>query len=140
MHGSKCSGFTYGSALRMRAATSRIVLAEIMAWWWGLEPPPGLAYKVGMFRLAHFSDIHLGPLPDVTYRELASKRITGYINWHRSRRGSYHHSIVEAIVDDMAHQAPDHVALTGDLVNLALDKEIEAAGSTMEVVSFRVMQ
>jgi hypothetical protein len=51
-----------------------------------------LAYKPVMFRLAHFSDIHLGPLPDVTYRDLASKRITGYINWHRSRRGSYHHS------------------------------------------------
>ncbi|MFN4271567.1 MAG: metallophosphoesterase family protein [Aliihoeflea sp.] len=89
-----------------------------------------------MFRLAHFSDIHLGPLPDVTYRELVSKRITGYINWHRSRRGSYHHSIVEAIVDDMHQAAPHHVALTGDLVNLALDKEIEAARHWLEKLPF----
>ena len=39
-----------------------------------------------MFRLAHISDIHLGPLPDVTYRELASKRVIGYVNWQRNRR------------------------------------------------------
>ena len=39
-----------------------------------------------MFRLAHLSDIHLGPLPEVSYRELASKRITGYINWQRNRK------------------------------------------------------
>jgi 3',5'-cyclic AMP phosphodiesterase CpdA len=89
-----------------------------------------------MFRLAHFSDVHLGPLPDVTYLELVSKRITGYINWQRNRRGSYHHSIVEAIIDDMTRQAPHHVALTGDLVNLALDKEIEAARLWLEKLPF----
>ena len=38
-----------------------------------------------MFRLAHLSDVHLGPLPDVSYRQLASKRITGYLTWHRNR-------------------------------------------------------
>ncbi|TIO72439.1 MAG: metallophosphoesterase, partial [Mesorhizobium sp.] len=34
-----------------------------------------------MLRLAHISDVHLGPLPDVTYRDLASKRVLGYVNW-----------------------------------------------------------
>ncbi|TIR95677.1 MAG: metallophosphoesterase, partial [Mesorhizobium sp.] len=33
-----------------------------------------------MLRLAHISDVHLGPLPDVTYRDLASKRVLGYVN------------------------------------------------------------
>lgn len=80
-----------------------------------------------MFRLAHFSDIHLGPLPAITYRELISKRITGYINWHRRRRVKLDHGIIDRITDDMMAAEPDHVALTGDLVNLALDAEIEMA-------------
>ena len=39
-----------------------------------------------MFRLAHLSDIHLGPLPELSFRELASKRVTGWYNWQRNRR------------------------------------------------------
>lgn len=85
-----------------------------------------------MFRLAHFSDIHLGPLPAVTYRELASKRITGYINWRRNRRLNLDHGLIDRITDDMLEAAPDHIALTGDLVNLALDKEIEMARLWLE--------
>lgn len=90
-----------------------------------------------MFRLAHLSDIHLGPLPDVTYRELASKRITGYINWHRNRRRSLAETVIASIVADLAAYAPDHVAVTGDLVNLALDKEIELARAWLEVLGDR---
>ncbi len=89
-----------------------------------------------MFRLAHFSDVHLGPLPDVSYRELASKRITGYINWRRNRRGSFQTRVIESIVDDIAIQEPDHVALTGDLVNLALDAEIELARQWLTALPF----
>lgn len=85
-----------------------------------------------MYRLAHFSDIHLGPLPDISYRELASKRITGYINWRRRRRVNLDHGIIDLITDDMLAAGPDHLALTGDLVNLALDKEIEMARLWLE--------
>ncbi|MBO6726619.1 MAG: metallophosphoesterase [Rhizobiaceae bacterium] len=80
-----------------------------------------------MFRLAHLSDIHLGPLPGVTYRQLASKRITGYINWHRNRRRSLHEGVTDRLLADMEGFDPDHVAITGDLVNLALDAELELA-------------
>lgn len=89
-----------------------------------------------MFTLAHISDVHLGPLPAISYRDLVSKRITGYINWHRNRRDSYHDNVVSTIVADMRANAPDHVALTGDLVNLALDKEIEAARHWLEKLPF----
>lgn len=85
-----------------------------------------------MFRLAHLSDIHLGPLPEVTYRELASKRITGWVNWQRNRKRSMHDGVVDAILQDMDAQAPDHVAVTGDLVNLALDAEIQLAHLWLE--------
>lgn len=80
-----------------------------------------------MFRLAHLSDIHLGPLPGVTYRELASKRITGYINWHRNRRRNIHEGVTERLLADMDKFQPDHITVTGDLVNLALDAELEMA-------------
>ncbi|MBS9721100.1 metallophosphoesterase [Tianweitania sp. BSSL-BM11] len=80
-----------------------------------------------MFRLAHLSDIHLGPLPDVTVRQLASKRITGYVNWQRNRKGVLDDAVLDALTTDLKTIHPDHIALTGDLVNLALDAEIEVA-------------
>lgn len=80
-----------------------------------------------MFRLAHFSDIHLGPLPDVRLRDLVSKRITGYINWHRHRKINLDDGIIDALSDDLLAAKPDHIALTGDLVNLGLSQEIEMA-------------
>ncbi len=87
-----------------------------------------------MFRLAHLSDIHLGPLPEVSYRELVSKRITGYINWRRNRRHTLAEDIIARIVGDLRTYEPDHVAVTGDLVNLALDREIELATAWLEVL------
>src|SRR5690606_788463 len=78
-----------------------------------------------MLRLAHLSDVHLGPLPDLAYRDLVSKRITGYINWRRNRRANLHEGVIDAIVADMKAEAPDHIAVSGDLMNLSLDGEIE---------------
>lgn len=89
-------------------------------------------YTRAMFRLAHLSDIHLGPLPDVTYRDLASKRVTGYINWQRNRRKKLDDTILNSLVQHLKGQEPDHIALTGDLVNLALDGEIEMARRWLE--------
>jgi len=80
-----------------------------------------------MFRLAHVSDVHLGPLPDVTYRDLASKRMVGYVNWQRNRRHIMHDGVIGSIVADIKAAEVDHLAVTGDLVNLALDGEIELA-------------
>ncbi len=87
-----------------------------------------------MFRLAHLSDIHLGPLPDVAYRDLVSKRITGYVNWHRNRRQFLRDNVIDAIVGDMKAAGPDHIAVTGDLVNLALDIEIDMARQWLELL------
>ncbi len=85
-----------------------------------------------MFRLAHISDIHLGPLPRVSPAELASKRITGYLNWQRNRRKHLFGNTLEQLLDGMRAEAPDHVAITGDLVNLATRTEIEVARLWLE--------
>lgn len=87
-----------------------------------------------MFRLAHISDVHLGPLPDVSYRELASKRMVGYVNWQRNRRKLITAGTLGTIVDAIKADAPDHLAVTGDLVNLALDAEIELARLWLETL------
>lgn len=78
-------------------------------------------------RLAHISDVHLGPLPKVTRRELFSKRITGYVNFRRNRMNADQPEITARIVSSLKQLAPDHTAITGDLVNLGLDLEIENA-------------
>ncbi|MCV3764860.1 metallophosphoesterase family protein [Rhizobium sp. TRM95796] len=80
-----------------------------------------------MMTLTHFSDAHLGPLPDMSFRELLSKRVTGYVNWQRNRRKQLFGNTLELLIEDMLDQNPDHVVMTGDLVNLATNTEIEAA-------------
>ena len=80
-----------------------------------------------MFRLAHLSDPHLGPLPDARVAELISKRVIGYVNWQRNRATSHTSDHLDAVVADLKVSEPDHVAVTGDLVNLALDAELEPA-------------
>src|SRR3990172_6530337 len=80
-----------------------------------------------MFRLAHFSDPHLGPLPAVALRDLASKRLLGYLNWRRKRGSEFRPEVLEALVADMRQQRPDHIVVTGDLVNLGLHAEFVGA-------------
>jgi len=79
-----------------------------------------------MFRLAHISDVHLGPLPKVSFSELASKRITGYVNWRRNRSKHLFGEALDTITDAIADMQVDHVAITGDMVNLATNTEIDS--------------
>ncbi|HEY1472990.1 MAG TPA: metallophosphoesterase [Pseudolabrys sp.] len=76
-----------------------------------------------MFTLAHLSDPHLAPLPAPRWRELINKRITGYINWQRRRRFIHDAGVLAKIVADLKAQAADHIAVTGDLCNIALEEE-----------------
>lgn len=99
-----------------------------------MESGERVAYEGRMFRLAHISDVHLGPLPGLTYRELASKRVVGYVNWQRNRRRHMHDAVIDTIVADMKASTPDHLTVTGDLVNLALDGEIEMAKHWLETL------
>lgn len=99
-----------------------------------MESGAAVPYKDSMFRLAHISDVHLGPLPDVTYRDLVSKRMVGYVNWQRNRRRSLTEGTLGSIVADIKAAHLDHLAVTGDLVNLALDAELELAKLWLETL------
>jgi 3',5'-cyclic AMP phosphodiesterase CpdA len=78
-----------------------------------------------MFTLAHLSDPHLAPLPKPGWRDLIGKRATGYLNWQRRRRFIHDAGVLAAIVADVKAQAPDHIAVTGDIANIALEQEFE---------------
>ena len=80
-----------------------------------------------MFTLAHVSDPHLGPLPKVRLRELASKRAFGYVNWRGNRTRTFEERYLIALIDDLHKAKPDHTAVTGDLVNLGLEAEYDTA-------------
>ena len=79
-----------------------------------------------MFTLAHLSDPHLGPLPRAGAHHFMGKRLLGYLNWQR-RRGVHRPEALDAIVADLHAQSPNHIAVTGDLVNLALPAEFAQA-------------
>ena len=92
------------------------------------------------FTLAHLSDPHLAPLPKPRWRELIGKRLTGYINWQRSRRFIHDSDVLAKIAADMKAQAPGHIAVTGDIANIALPEEfthgrdwLQSLGSPDEV-------
>ncbi len=91
-------------------------------------------YARGMFRLAHVSDIHLSPLPDLRRRDLMSKRITGYLNWRFNRKKTQGGTVLGTLMDDLKAAQPDHVAVTGDLVNLALGPEFIVARQWLESI------
>lgn len=95
-----------------------------------------------MFRLAHLTDPHVGPIARPRLRQLLGKRATGYVNWRRGRSRHHDMEILAALVADLRGQPHDHVACTGDLCNIGLPSEwstarvfLEALGAS-DAVSF----
>src|SRR5438045_8410893 len=85
-----------------------------------------------MFVLAHLSDPHIGPIPTPRVAELINKRGLGLINWYRKRHRHHRADVLDAIVRDMQRQAPGHIALAGDLVNISLATEFARAARWLE--------
>jgi 3',5'-cyclic AMP phosphodiesterase CpdA len=86
------------------------------------------------FTLAHLSDPHLPPLPSPRLSDLAGKRALGYLNWKRNRHKFHRREVLDALVSDVQAQVPDHIAITGDLVNLALEAEFALSRAWLESV------
>ena len=86
------------------------------------------------FSLAHLSDPHLPPLPAPRLSELAGKRALGYLNWTRNRHRFHRRDVIDVLMSDLQAQVPNHIAITGDLVNLALEAEFAPALAWLESV------
>lgn len=89
---------------------------------------------MSIFRLAHLSDLHLPPPKGAFgWRDLLSKRLLSRIAWRRKHR-EHRPEILAAVIADLKAQAPDHVAITGDLTNYASPAEFEAARIWLEAL------
>lgn len=86
-----------------------------------------------MFTLAHLSDIHLGPMPKPRYVELMGKRAFGYLNWQK-RRKLHSRDFLDRLIADLVEQKPDHIAITGDLINIGLPSEFRLARLWLEAL------
>lgn len=73
--------------------------------------------------IAHLTDVHLGPIAGFGPRYWNLKRAAGYYNWVRNRRFVHRRDVLDRIVADVAGQRPDHIVVTGDLVNIGLPEE-----------------
>jgi 3',5'-cyclic AMP phosphodiesterase CpdA len=85
-----------------------------------------------MFVLAHLSDLHMALQPRLI--ELVGKRGLGFINWHRKRKHIHRREILDDITRDLKAQPADHIAVTGDLVNLSLPIEYARARAWLETI------
>lgn len=82
-----------------------------------------------MFVLAHLSDPHLGPIPEARLSELLGKRFFGMMNWIGARRRNFGASTLGPLLDDVQELAPDHICVTGDLVNVSLPEEFDTGAA-----------
>jgi 3',5'-cyclic AMP phosphodiesterase CpdA len=85
-----------------------------------------------MFTLAHLSDWHIATRPRP--RDLAGKRGLGYVNWQRGRKRIHRPEVLDATIHDLRSCATDHIAVTGDLVNLSLPDEYNRARGWLETL------
>lgn len=86
----------------------------------------------GTFTLAHLTDVHLAPITGFAPRYWNLKRTLGWLNWLRGRRLVHRRDVVDRITDDIRAARPDHIVVTGDLINLGLPGEALAARAWLE--------
>jgi 3',5'-cyclic AMP phosphodiesterase CpdA len=85
------------------------------------------------FSLAHLSDVHLGPLPAAwAFRNFKLKRLIGAANWARKRHNLHSLDIAAAAVDSIHAARANHIAFTGDLLNISAWEEFTRGREWME--------
>src|SRR3954463_5047112 len=83
-----------------------------------------------MFRLAHVTDPHFRGArggQGIRAGELWGKRAVGYVNLVVNRVRKHKMDLLEDLRVDLRGQAPDHLAVTGDLSNIAVAAEWRSA-------------
>jgi 3',5'-cyclic AMP phosphodiesterase CpdA len=83
-------------------------------------------------RIAHISDLHLLGSAEIPPHRLLGKRFTGWANI-RFRRGAIHKQrAAESVARAIREREVDHVVVTGDVTNLALESEFEQVRHFLE--------
>jgi 3',5'-cyclic AMP phosphodiesterase CpdA len=90
-----------------------------------------------MLRIAHISDLHvLSPLGAEWRRAVFNKRMTGYANVLLGRGRVYRPHYLAAVLAEVQQRA-DHVVVTGDITNLALESEYDQARRLLDQIAVR---
>jgi 3',5'-cyclic AMP phosphodiesterase CpdA len=89
-----------------------------------------------MFRLAQVSDPHFQSFRNVKLRDLLGKRALGGLNLLLMRRRKHNMALLQAMALDLPSRGVDHLALTGDMCNIALESEWAAALHWIEATQF----
>jgi 3',5'-cyclic AMP phosphodiesterase CpdA len=76
-----------------------------------------------MFRLAHVTDPHFRSFAGARPGDFAGKRAVGALNLIVNRGRKHKGALLESLREDLRAQATDHLAVTGDLSNVALESE-----------------
>lgn len=89
------------------------------------------------FTIAHISDIHL-PLETIKFSKMSlfNKRFLSFLSW-KKRRFSLQKQILDIIINDITHHAPDLLLISGDLTNLALPEEFRQAAEWLHHLPFK---
>lgn len=80
-----------------------------------------------MFRIAHISDLHIPPLPPFALHELRGKRLIGLFSWYHKWKKEHRLPILEALLQRLEVERPDHVCITGDITFTTHRLEVDAA-------------
>ena len=79
-----------------------------------------------MTRIAHVSDLHVLDLREVSPLRFLNKRVTGWANLRFKRKHVHKPEALARVLEAVHDAKPDHLVVTGDLTNLALEREFEA--------------
>jgi 3',5'-cyclic AMP phosphodiesterase CpdA len=85
-------------------------------------------------RIAHISDLHVLALEGAAPSRFLNKRATGYANLKWSRKHAHKSELVRTIAAHLSSCKVDHVVISGDVSNLALETEFEAVRALLDDV------
>jgi 3',5'-cyclic AMP phosphodiesterase CpdA len=76
--------------------------------------------------------LHLLATDDVPFYRFLNKRLSGWANLRLKRAAVHRAAYVASIATEIARRGFDHVIVTGDLTNLALESEFERARAMLQ--------
>ena len=86
-------------------------------------------------KLGHISDLHVLEIRDVRPWDFVNKRLVGGTNLLVKRGRTHRTEVIDQALDRLVENGVDHIAITGDLTNLALPSEFAAARRVVDRIA-----
>jgi 3',5'-cyclic AMP phosphodiesterase CpdA len=83
-------------------------------------------------KIGHISDLHIFKLGSPRVSEFFNKRLLGGVNLLMNRTEEHSVGVVREALKHLEQQDVDHIAITGDVTNLALDAEFAAVADVID--------